>query len=60
MNADTDKKDDNVLTVVFRNVTSEQVQELMDHPQSVYFGWCHAPHERDAALAKLEKAKVPA
>lgn len=48
--------DDRVMTVVYRNVQKEDAQSFMDHPKAVWFGWCHAPYQRDDARYKLEKA----
>lgn len=48
--------DQRVMTVVYRNVQKEDVQSFMDHPKAVWFGWCHAPYQRDDARYKLEKA----
>jgi len=48
--------DDRVMTVVYRNVQKEDVQSFTDHPKAVWFGWCHAPYQRDDAIFKLEKA----
>lgn len=48
--------DDRVMTVVYRNVQKEDAQSFTDHPKAVWFGWCHAPYQRDDARFKLEKA----
>ncbi len=40
-------------TVVYRNPTPEEVGQFMDHPKSVWFGWCHAAYQRDEARAAL-------
>ena len=48
--------DDRVMTVVYRNVQKEDAQSFTDHPKAVWFGWCHAPYQRDDAIFKLEKA----
>ena len=48
--------DDRVMTVVYRNVQKEDAQSFTDHPKAVWFGWCHAPYQRDDAKIKLEKA----
>jgi len=47
--------DDRVMTVVYRNVQKEDAQSFTDHPKAVWFGWCHAPYQRDDAIFKLEK-----
>jgi hypothetical protein len=47
---------DRVMTVVYRNVQKEDAQSFTDHPKAVWFGWCHAPYQRDDAIFKLEKA----
>lgn len=44
-----------VMTVVYRDPTREDVQSFMNHPKSVWFGWCHAPYQRDDARAQLEQ-----
>lgn len=46
--------DQRVMTVVYRNVQKEDAQSFTDHPKAVWFGWCHAPHQRDDARYKLE------
>ena len=50
------EEDDRVMTVVYRNVQKEDAQSFTDHPKAVWFGWCHAPYQRDDAIFKLEKA----
>ncbi len=51
--------DDRVMTVVYRDPTKDDVQSFMDHPKAVWFGWCHAPYQRDDARRRLEKATAP-
>ena len=50
------EEDDRFMTVVYRNVQKEDAQSFTDHPKAVWFGWCHAPYQRDDAIFKLEKA----
>lgn len=38
-------------TVVYRGLTSEQRSLITLDPKAVWFGHCHAPHERDEARA---------
>lgn len=50
---------DRTMTVVYRNVTPDDARSLMSHPMAVWFGWCHAPYERDHARSLLDMAAAP-
>jgi len=50
---------DRTMTVVYRNVTPEDARYLMEHSKAVWFGWCHAPYERDDARRLLKEAAHP-
>ena len=45
-----------VMTVVYKNLSADDAQSLTKHPKAVWFGWCHAPYQRDDALARLEQS----
>lgn len=42
------------MTVVYRDVTKEDVESFMKHPKSFWYGWCNAPYQRDHARWLLE------
>jgi hypothetical protein len=46
---------DTTITIVFRDLTPEELEPFMGHPKAIYFGWCHAPKERDEAREELSK-----
>ena len=43
-------------TVVYRGLTQKEVKNIMSDKKTVWFGWCHAPYERDEARAAITKA----
>ena len=43
-------------TVVYRGLTNEERAAIAADPKAVWFGWCHAPYERDNARAAVEAA----
>lgn len=47
-------------TVVYRGLTSEQRSLITLDPKAVWFGHCHAPHERDEASAAAQAAQPEA
>lgn len=49
---------DRFMTVVYRNVQEDDAKSFTEHPKAVWFGWCHAPYQRDEARYKLEKVSA--
>ena len=41
---------DRVMTVVYKNITADDALSFTSHPKAIWFGWCHAPYQRDEAL----------
>jgi hypothetical protein len=60
MSAQQKDSSSSTMTVVYRDLSKNEIEAIMQHPKARWFGWCHAPYERDEARFRVQQLQSEA